>query len=104
MEDIYEKERGGSGARLSANGADDNYSATSTILQAAPVFLRLAKEQKLERDIWLLHLTGEEFPSDCLGARNFCQLLVEKRVQLRTGEKLVTDLSETQITGVFIMD
>ena len=84
MEDIYEKGRGGSGARLSANGADDNYSATSTLLQAAPVFLKLSREGRLERDIWLIHLTGEEFPSDCMGARNFCQSLVEKRVSLRT--------------------
>ncbi|MGB8490809.1 MAG: M28 family peptidase [Bacteroidales bacterium] len=104
MEDIYEKEKGGSGARLSANGADDDYSATSTLLQAAPIFLRLAKEGRLERDIWLLHLTGEEFPSDCMGARNFCQLLVEKRVHLKTGQDLFTDLSETTVVGVFIMD
>jgi hypothetical protein len=53
MEDIYEKIRGGSGARLAAHGADDNYSASSTLLQAAPVFLTLSKEGKLERDIWL---------------------------------------------------
>ena len=104
MEDIYEKERGGSGARLSANGADDNYSATSTILQAAPIYLRLAKQGRLERDIWLLHLTGEEFPSDCLGARNFCQNLVRKNVRLKTDQDTIVDLSETTIEGVFIMD
>ena len=73
MEDVYETGRGGSGAHLAANGADDNYSASSTLLQAAPIFLKLSKEGKLERDIWLIHLTGEEFPSDCMGARNFCQ-------------------------------
>jgi hypothetical protein len=104
MEDIYEKDRGGSGARLSAKGADDNYSATSTILQAAPLFLRMAKEGRLERDIWLLHLTGEEFPSDCMGARHLCQLLVEKRVRLKTGRESFADLSETQIRGVCVMD
>ena len=43
MEDIYEKERGGSGARLAAKGADDNYSASSTLLQAAPIFLKIVK-------------------------------------------------------------
>ena len=104
MEDIYEKERGGSGARISAHGADDNYSASSTLLQAAPIFLRLSKEGKLERDIWLIHLTGEEFPSDCMGARNFCQSLVEKRVRLKTGNDSFTELSHTEIVGVFIMD
>jgi hypothetical protein len=104
MEDVYEKERGGSGARFSAHGADDNYSASSTLLQAAPVFLKLSKEGKLERDIWLIHLTGEEFPSDCMGARNFCQSLVEKRTRLKTGNDTFTELSDTEIVGVFIMD
>jgi hypothetical protein len=103
MEDIFNREKGGSGARLSANGADDNCSATSTILQAAPLFLRLAKERRLERDIWLLHLTGEEFPSDCLGARNFCQAVVEGRVHLKSAGTVI-DLSSTAITGIFIMD
>jgi hypothetical protein len=104
MEDIYEKDRGGSGARLSAHGADDNYSASSTLLQAASVFLKLSKEGKLERDIWLIHLTGEEFPSDCMGARNFCQSLVEDRIILKTGKDTFTDLSDAEIIGVFIMD
>ena len=104
MEDIYDKERGGSGARLAAKGADDNYSASSTLLQAAPVFLKLSKEGKLERDIWLLHLTGEEFPSDCMGARNFCQSLIEKNLNLKIDKKKSIDLSDTEIKGVFIMD
>jgi hypothetical protein len=104
MEDIYEKGRGGSGARISANGADDNYSATSTLLQAARIFLHLSKEGKLERDIWLIHLTGEEFPSDCMGARNFCQSLIEKNIRLKTGDDTFTDLSDTEIVGVYIMD
>jgi hypothetical protein len=104
MEDIYDKNRGGTGARLSAKGADDNYSAGSTLLQAAPVFLRLSKEGMLERDIWLIHLTGEEFPSDCMGARNFCQSLVEKNIKLITGSESFIKLSEVEIVGVYIMD
>ena len=104
MEDIYEKEKGGTGARLSANGADDNYSASATLLRAVPVFLRLSKEGKLERDIWLIHLTGEEFPSDCMGARNFCQSLIEKKLILKCGNEILFELSDTEITGVFIMD
>jgi len=104
MEDIYEKGRGGSGARLAAKGADDNYSASSTLLQAAPILLKLSKEGKLERDIWLIHLTGEEFPSDCMGARNFCQSLIEKNMNLKTGDKTSVDLSETEIVGVYVMD
>jgi Zn-dependent M28 family amino/carboxypeptidase len=104
MEDVYEKERGGSGARLAARGADDNYSASSTLLQAAPVFLNLSKEGKLERDIWLIHLTGEEFPSDCMGARNFCQSLIEKNLNLKVDEKTDIDLSDTEIVGLYVMD
>jgi hypothetical protein len=104
MEDIFEKGRGGSGARLAADGADDNYSASATLLQAAPVFLQLSKEGKLERDVWLIHLTGEEFPADCMGARNFCQTLIEKNMHLKTDNQTTIDLSETEIVGVFVMD
>jgi Zn-dependent M28 family amino/carboxypeptidase len=104
MEDVYDKERGGSGAHLSAKGADDNYSASSTLLQAAPIFLKLSKEGKLERDIWLIHLTGEEFPSDCMGARHFCQSLIEKNLSLRVDKNSDIDLSETEIVGVYVMD
>ena len=84
MEDIYDKSSGGIGARIAAAGADDNCSATATLLQAAPVFLRLSKEGLLERDIWLVHLTGEEFPSDCMGSRHLAQALVEKTLQMRS--------------------
>ncbi|HEX9077789.1 MAG TPA: M28 family peptidase [Anaerolineae bacterium] len=104
MEDVYEKSRGGEGARLAAAGADDNHSATATLLQAAPIFMQLARAGKLERDIWLLHLTGEEFPSDCLGARHFCQALVEKTLKLRLGEDQFVDLSAARVVGVFVMD
>jgi hypothetical protein len=104
MEDIYEKGRGGSGARMAANGADDNYSASATLLQAAPILLKLSKEGKLERDIWLVHLTGEEFPADCMGARNFCQKLIEKNMILKSDNDTNVDLSETEIVGVYVMD
>ena len=104
MEDIYEKSRGGSGARLAAAGADDNHSATTTLLLAAPIFLQLAKEGKLERDIWLLHLTGEEFPSDCMGARHFSQALVEKNFKLRLENYKWVDLSPVEVVGLFVMD
>ncbi len=104
MEDVYEKDRGGSGARISANGADDNYSATSTLIQAASIFLKMASENKLERDIWLIHLTGEEFPSDCMGARNFCQALIENTMKLHLNKDNSIDLSGTRIVGTFVMD
>jgi len=104
MEDVYDKTEGGSGARLAAAGADDNHSATSTLLLAAPLYLQLAKEGKLERDIWLLHLTGEEFPSDCMGARDFCQNYVQKTLKMRRMDGSFKDLSEVEIKGVFVMD
>lgn len=104
MEDIYDLDRGGSGARISANGADDNYSATSTLLQAASIFLKMASENKLERDVWLIHLTGEEFPSDCMGARNFCQALIENTLRLYLDKDHSISLSDTKIVGAFVMD
>jgi hypothetical protein len=104
MEDVYEKDRGGSGARLSARGADDNYSASATLLQAAPILLKLSKDGKLERDIWLIHLTGEEFPSDCMGARNLCQSIIEKNLNLKIDEKSTLNLSDTEIVGLYVMD
>jgi Zn-dependent M28 family amino/carboxypeptidase len=104
MEDVYNKVKGGSGARLSSHGADDNHSATSTLLLAAPVFLKMAKEGKLERDIWLLHLTGEEFPADCLGARHFCECILNQTLAITLADKSQHDLSKTKITGVFVMD
>ncbi len=110
MEDLFEPSRGGSGVRVAAAGADDNHSATATLLQAASIFLKLAKEGRLERDVWLLHLTGEEFPADCLGARHFSQKLVEGNLRLRLNGNSVTpdetwlDLSSTRVVGLLVMD
>ena len=61
-EDIYDKNR----QRVPAPGADDNFSATGVLLRAAEVL----KDKKFPHDIWLVHLTGEEFPADDLGARH----------------------------------
>ena len=104
MEDLYEKSRGGTGEHKAAKGADDNYSASATLLQSAPIFLKLSKEGKLERDVWLLHLTGEEFPADCMGARNFCRTIIEKNIYIRLEDGSTADLSGTVIKGVFVMD
>ncbi|MDD4604186.1 MAG: M28 family peptidase [Bacteroidales bacterium] len=104
MEDVYDTDSGGTGARIAAAGADDNHSATTTLLLAAPIFLKMAKEGKLERDIWLLHLTGEEFPSDCMGARNFCRNYVQKTLKMRRCDGSFRDLSKVNVAGVFVMD
>jgi hypothetical protein len=104
MEDMYDTNKGGTGARISANGADDNYSASTTLLLAAPIFLKMAAEGKLERDIWLVHLTGEEFPSDCMGARNLCKTLIEGDIKLNPKSNDPVDLSGTEVIGVYVMD
>jgi hypothetical protein len=104
MEDVYETSRGGSGARMAAAGADDNYSATATLLQAAPIFLQLSKEGRLERDVWLVHLTGEEFPSDCMGARHLAQALVQKTLRLRLSHGEMQDLSNVRVVGGYVLD
>jgi Zn-dependent M28 family amino/carboxypeptidase len=75
MEDVYDADRGGDTLRAPAVGADDNHSATTALLLAAEQLLPLAAAGKLERDVWLVHLTGEEFPADCLGARHLTQTL-----------------------------
>jgi hypothetical protein len=105
MENVYYKEKGGSGARLAAAGADDNHSATAALMRAAPVFCDLSREGKLGCDIWLVHLTGEEFPSDCMGARHLCQQLVEGTLKVRLpAEGREHDLSQVQVQGVFVLD
>jgi len=64
----------------------------------------MSREGKLGCDIWLIHLTGEEFPSDCLGARHLCQQLVEGTLKLRLAESRERDLSKVQIQGAFVLD
>ncbi len=83
MEDHYGYGKGGGGPRLAAAGADDNHSATVTLMLAAPIYLEMSRAGELACDIWLVHLTGEEFPSDCMGARHLAQGLVEGRLEAR---------------------
>ena len=104
MEDVYEKVRGGDGMRAAAAGADDNHSATATLLAAAEVFLPLARAGRLLRDVWLVHLTGEEFPSDCLGARALAQALVERSLHLTAEDGAAWDASAVRVTGAFVLD
>ena len=56
-------------ARARRPGADDNHSATAALMLAAPIFLEMSQAGQLGCDVWLVHLTGEEFPADCLGRR-----------------------------------
>lgn len=104
MEDVYDTARGGSGARLAAAGADDNHSATAALMLAAPVFCRLSREGKLGCDVWLVHLTGEEFPSDCMGARHLCSRLVEGTLKIHLPGGRSRDLSRVRVQGAYILD
>ena len=70
-EDVFDK----NGQRVSAPGADDNLSATAVLLRAAEAL----RGRKFQSDIWLVHLTGEEFPADDLGARYFVGCLLRDR-------------------------
>lgn len=74
-EDVFNK----TGDRESAPGADDNGTATATLLRAAEAF----KETPPESDVWLVHFTGEEFPTDCLGARHFVSTALQNKQDLK---------------------
>jgi hypothetical protein len=104
MEDKFGKRKSGRGPRLAAPGADDNHSATAALMLAAPIFLQLSREGKLGCDVWLVHLTGEEFPADCLGARHLCEKLLEKDLHLHRRHGHALDLSNVGIEGVFVLD
>ena len=104
MEDVYYAESGGDLLRAPAAGADDNHSATTALLLAAEQLLPLAKAGKLERDVWLIHLTGEEFPPDCMGARALCQGLVEKSLAFTAEDGTKRDVSHVDVVGAFVLD
>jgi hypothetical protein len=92
------------GARLATEGADDNCSATAALMLGAPIFLDLSRAGKLDCDVWLIHLTGEEYPADCLGGRQLCQRLVEGCLKIRTADGKDHDLSGVSVRGLYILD
>jgi hypothetical protein len=104
MEDVYDADRGGDTLRAPALGADDNHSATTALMLAAEHLLPLARDGKLARDVWLVHLTGEEFPADSLGARALCQGLVEQHLVFTAEDGAPRDVSGVRVTGAFILD
>jgi Peptidase family M28 len=104
MVDCFDPEYGGDGARVAAAGADDNHSATACMMLAAPILLDLSRQGLLGCDVWLVHLTGEEFPSDCLGARALTERLIEGTLRLRLPNGRERDLSRVEIQGVYVMD
>jgi hypothetical protein len=104
MEDVFYPESGGDGLRAPACGADDNHSATTALLLAAEQLLPMSRAGKLARDVWLVHLTGEEFPTDCLGARALGEALVEHQLHLTVEDGSLRDVSEVCVVGAFVLD
>jgi hypothetical protein len=104
MADKYDINCGGIGARIAACGADDNHSATAAMMLAAPIFLQMSKRGQLACDIWLIHLTGEEFPADCLGARALTQKLIEGTLELHLPSGKKKDLSGVEVKGLYVSD
>lgn len=74
------------GRRVSVPGADDNASGAAALLAAA----RVLKDVPRRHDVWLAHLTAEEFPADSLGARRWTRELLRRRQEL--GGVLVVDM------------
>jgi hypothetical protein len=103
MHDCYDREYGGVGARLSAQGSDDNCSATAALMLGARPFLELSKQGKLDCDVWLVHLTGEEYPAEGLGTCRMCEWFVEGTLSLKTAAG-THDLSGVRIQGVYVLD
>jgi hypothetical protein len=104
MHDIYERDEGGCGARLAAQGSDDNCSATAALMLGARPFLELSKQGRLACDVWLIHLTGEEYPAEGLGTCRICQWLVEGTLVLHTLDGARHDQSGVRIKGVYVLD
>ena len=100
MEDRYKID----GARLAAPGADDNTSATAALLMAAPVFLQMSRAGRLGCDIWLVHLTGEEFPADSMGARHLASRLVAGDLAMRLANGHAHSVRQTRVEGLFVLD
>ena len=100
MEDRYRR----NGVRLAAPGADDNTSATAALLMAAPVLLEMSRQGRLSCDVWLVHLTGEEFPADSLGARHLAARLMANDLKLRLSGRRGRDLTGVRVEGIFVLD
>ena len=64
----------------------------------------MSRAGKLACDVWLVHLTGEEFPSDCLGARDLSQRLIEGTLRMRLRSGRWRDLSRTSVAAAFVLD
>jgi hypothetical protein len=71
--------------RVTTHGCDDNVTATALLMRAAEALL----STRHARDIWLVHLTGEEFPSDGLGAWHFLSEMLKEKQDIHAA--VITD-------------
>jgi hypothetical protein len=92
MEDYYYDWRGGDGSRIGAHGADDNDSATATLLQGAPIFLW---QRGQVRTCCVHPPDGRRVPSIAWG-RGVLQALIENTKLLAT---IAIDLSGDESGG-----
>jgi hypothetical protein len=66
-------------------------------MEAARVLMKLSQKGKLLRDVWLVHLTGEEFPSDGSGSRALTEAILKK-------EKINSGKNNPEFVGLFVLD
>src|SRR5205085_3660016 len=64
----------------------------------------LSRAGRLACDVWLIHLTGEEFPADCLGARHLTRSLVQGNLSMRQTDGKTRDLSAVRVQGLYVLD
>ena len=84
MEDVYDKAKAAAGPGWPPPAPTTTTRPPPRLMLAAPIFLEMSRQPDGWRcDVWLVHLTGEEFPADCMGARHLAQSLVEGTLQLR---------------------
>ena len=70
------------GRRQTTQGADDNVSGLVALIQSVSILKETQKDAC--RDIWLVHLTGEEYPAASLGVVYFLQQLLVKKQPIYT--------------------
>ena len=76
--DTYDETR----RRQTTQGADDNASGLVALTQSVSILKETQKHAC--RDIWLVHLTGEEYPAASLGVVYFLQQLLVKKQPIFT--------------------
>jgi hypothetical protein len=64
----------------------------------------MSRKGELGCDVWLVHLTGEEFPADCLGSRALTEQIVQRTIRLHLPRGKPKDFSKTTVRGLYVSD